>query len=152
MSLFCCDFFRTCNLIISDIFRMSIVIFAFFSEFEKEINTMTLRERIKELCKEKKVSLNKAETDCGFAKGYFSKLDKSTPNSANLQKIADYFGRNVDYLLTGEEKEITVPEQADLWIAIRKDKKLLEALEKYMSLSDKKKKHVIDTIDVLSEE
>lgn len=113
---------------------------------------MTLRERIKELCKEKKVSLNKAETDCGFAKGYFSKLDKSTPNSANLQKIADYFGRNVDYLLTGEEKEITVPEQADLWIAIRKDKKLLEALEKYMSLSDKKKKHVIDTIDVLSEE
>nr|DAG30639.1 MAG TPA: hypothetical protein [Caudoviricetes sp.] len=32
MSLFCCDFFRTCNFIISDIFRMSIVIFAFFSE------------------------------------------------------------------------------------------------------------------------
>ena len=55
------------------------------------------------------------------------------------------------YLSTGEE-EIPVTEQADLWIAIRKDKKLLEALEKYMSLSDKKKKHVIDTIDVLSEE
>lgn len=112
---------------------------------------MALRERIKELCKKKRVSLNKAETDCGFAKGYFSKLDKSTPNSANLQKIADYFKVSVDYLLTGEEKEIPLPAQADLWISIRNDKELLNALEKYMQLSGRKKKHVLDTIDVLSE-
>lgn len=130
---------------------MSIVIFAFFSEFKKGNENMALRERIKELCKKKRVSLNKAETDCGFAKGYFSKLDKSTPNSANLQKIADYFKVSVDYLLTGEEKEIPLPAQADLWISIRNDKELLNALEKYMKLSDRKKKHVLDTIDVLSE-
>ena len=80
------------------------------------------------------------------------KKGKYTPKQDKLQLIADYFGVTLDYLVSGEEKEITVPEQTDLWIAIRKDKKLLEALEKYMSLSDKKKKHVIDTIDVLSEE
>nr|DAO83787.1 MAG TPA: Repressor protein CI [Caudoviricetes sp.] len=79
------------------------------------------------------------------------KKGKYTPKQDKLQLIADYFGVTLDYLVNGEEKEITVPEQTDLWIAIRKDKKLLEALEKYMSLSDKKKKHVIDTIDVLSE-
>nr|DAI62988.1 MAG TPA: hypothetical protein [Caudoviricetes sp.]DAW04872.1 MAG TPA: hypothetical protein [Caudoviricetes sp.]DAZ38796.1 MAG TPA: hypothetical protein [Caudoviricetes sp.]DAZ46343.1 MAG TPA: hypothetical protein [Caudoviricetes sp.] len=33
MSLFCCDFFRTFKYIIRDIFRMSIIIFAIFSEF-----------------------------------------------------------------------------------------------------------------------
>ena len=80
------------------------------------------------------------------------KKGKYTPKQDKLQLIADYFGVTLDYLVSGEEKEITVPEQTDLWIAIRNDKKLLEALEKYMSLSDKKKKHVIDTIDVLSEE
>lgn len=79
------------------------------------------------------------------------KKGKYTPKQDKLQLIADYFGVTLDYLVSGEEKEVSMPEQADLWIAIRKDKKLLEALEKYMNLSDKKKKHVIDTIDVLSE-
>ena len=46
----------------------------------------------------------KSEDDCGFARGYLSKLDKSKPSSDNLQKIADYLGVTVDYLLTGEEK------------------------------------------------
>ena len=44
---------------------------------------MTLRERVKMLCKEQKTSLNALETECGFAKGYASKLDKSTPNAEN---------------------------------------------------------------------
>ena len=112
---------------------------------------MTLRERIKDLCKSNGISLNKLEKDCGFATGYLSKLDKSTPNSSKLQIVADHLHVSLDYLLTGKEKEIPLSAQVDLWISIRNDKELLNALEKYMKLSDKKKKHVIDTIDVLSE-
>ena len=33
------------------------------------------------------------------------KNGKSTPSNSNLQKIADYFGVSVDYLMTGKEKE-----------------------------------------------
>ncbi len=66
---------------------------------------MTLREIIKELCKKRGLSVNKLEEELGFAKGYVSKLDKSTPNSLKLQKIADYFGITLDYLMTGKEKE-----------------------------------------------
>lgn len=33
------------------------------------------------------------------------KNGKSTPSASNLQKIADYFGVSVEYLMTGEEKE-----------------------------------------------
>ena len=62
-----------------------------------------MRERIKELCKKNGVSLNKLEDELGFAKGYMSKLDKSTPNAVKIQKIADYFGVSVDYLMTGNE-------------------------------------------------
>lgn len=75
---------------------------------------------------------------------------KYTPKQDKLQLIADYFGVTLDYLVNGEEKETTLPEQADLWIAIRHDKELLNALEKYMKLSGEKKKHVLDTIDMLS--
>lgn len=52
----------------------------------------TLREKIKELCKEKGVSMRKVENDLGFGAGYLSKLDKSSPTSANLNLISDYFG------------------------------------------------------------
>lgn len=33
------------------------------------------------------------------------KNGKSTPSTANMQKIADYFNVSIDYLMTGEEKE-----------------------------------------------
>lgn len=76
----------------------------------------------------------------------------STPKQDKLMKIADYLGVSVDYLMTGEGKEPSLSDQADLWMAIRHDKELLNALEKYIELSDRKKKHVIETINVLSEE
>lgn len=114
---------------------------------------MTLRERIKMLCKQRGTSLNKVETECGFAKGYLSKLDKSTPNMAYLQKIAECFGVTTDYLLTGEEKQSEFsPEQAELDLKISQDMELKEALKKYFSLSDTKKKHIIEMIELLSKE
>ena len=114
---------------------------------------MTLRERVKILCKEQKTSLNALETECGFAKGYASKLDKSTPNAENLRKIANYFNVSVDYLMTGKEDlegDIS-DESAHLIAQIRKDTELPDALKKYFGLSDAKKKHVVELINLLSE-
>lgn len=67
-------------------------------------NVMTLKERIVGLCKRENIPISKLEKELGFAGGYISKLDKSTPNSAKLQKIAEYFGVTLDYLMTGKEK------------------------------------------------
>lgn len=69
---------------------------------------MSTKDRIKELCAKNKISVNKLETDLGFGTGYVSKLDKSTPNTAKIQKIADYFNVSIDYLLTGEENSFIV--------------------------------------------
>ena len=63
---------------------------------------MDLKDRIKELCKERGISVSKLERDCGFSNGYISKLDKSTPNTKKIQTIADYFGVSLDFLTTGE--------------------------------------------------
>lgn len=64
---------------------------------------MTLRDTIKDLCKNKGVSVNKLESDLGFAKGYVSKLDKSIPNSAKLNSISEYFNVSLDFLMNGKE-------------------------------------------------
>lgn len=111
---------------------------------------MTLRDTIKKLCKDNSISVNKLEGDLAFAKGYISKLDKSTPNSAKLQKIADYFGVSLDYLMTGSDSKYS-DEDALLDVRISEDTELKEAIKKYYSLDDRKKKHVIELIDLLNE-
>lgn len=40
------------------------------------------------------------------AKGYLSKLGKSNPNAKTLQKMADYFGVSVKFILTGEQESM----------------------------------------------
>ena len=54
---------------------------------------MTLKERVKSLCKERGVSMNQTETDLGFGKGYISKLGSSKPNTEKLNRMAEYFWR-----------------------------------------------------------
>lgn len=70
---------------------------------------MNTKERIKELCKKNKISVNKLETDLGFGTGYVSKLNKSTPNVKKIKLIADYFHVSVDYLMTGEDNRTDAP-------------------------------------------
>ena len=50
-----------------------------------------LYERIKELCKEKGVTVSQMERDLGFAKGSISKIDKHKPSIDKIVKIAEYF-------------------------------------------------------------
>ena len=65
---------------------------------------MSIKERVKDLCKRKGISLNKLEQEIGVASGYLSKLDN--PGIKTVKLIADYFNVSVDYLMTGEEKEV----------------------------------------------
>lgn len=114
---------------------------------------METREIIKKLCKNQGISVNKLETDLGFGTGYVSKLGKSTPNVKKIKSIADYFNVSVDYLMTGKEneKEQYSSEMAMLLRKIRNDKEMSQALIKYFGLSEEKKKHVVDMINMLSE-
>lgn len=69
---------------------------------------MTVLERIKQLCREKKnISITTLEQRLGFSNGSLSKA-KDIPSSRIMQ-IADYLEVSVDYLMTGEEKENKMP-------------------------------------------
>ena len=66
---------------------------------------MTPNERIKQLCKEKGIAVSKLEKDLGFANAYILQMNPETVQHGRIQKIADYFGVTVDYLMTGETPE-----------------------------------------------
>jgi transcriptional regulator with XRE-family HTH domain len=60
---------------------------------------MTLKDKIKLLCKIHGTSMNKIEKELGFASGYISKLGNSKPNSEYMNRIAERFSVTTDFLL-----------------------------------------------------
>lgn len=59
-------------------------------------------ERVKAICKERKIPLSKMEKDLGYANGYISQLKKGVFPADRLQAISKYLGVTQDYLLDGD--------------------------------------------------
>lgn len=106
---------------------------------------MNTVERVKDLCKQRKISIHKLELECGFANGYIGQLRKGTLPDDRLGKIAEY-------LRTGEEERLILSEQADLWIKVRNDKRLLHSLKTFFELSDEQQKYVLGLINLFKGE
>lgn len=62
-------------------------------------------ERVKAICKERKIPISKMERDLGYANGYIGQLKKSVFPADRLQDISEYLGASAEYLLNGEEKK-----------------------------------------------
>lgn len=60
-------------------------------------------ERVKSICKEKKIPISKLERDLGYSNGYIGQLRKGVFPTDRLLDIANYLNVSTDYLLTGEE-------------------------------------------------
>ena len=61
-------------------------------------------ERVKALCKERKIPISKLERDLGYSNGYIGQLRKGTFPDDRLKEIAQYLSVSIDYLMTGEDK------------------------------------------------
>lgn len=110
---------------------------------------MTLKERIKTLCKENGITVNKLEKTLGFGTGYVAKLDNSTPNTAKIQLIADFFNVSLDYLMNGKEPEYSI-EMATIDVELSNmNDRLKEYALKLANLSIEKQNHVMELIDFL---
>lgn len=112
---------------------------------------MEVIDRISSLCKERGMSVSALEKELEFSNGSLAKA-KDIPSSRILE-ISEYFNVPMNWIMTGKEPEFDKygVESARLVAKIRNDSGLTQALEKYFELSDKKKKHVIELINLLSE-
>lgn len=61
--------------------------------------------RIRQLCKENGISMRRLERDNEFGNGLVSKWSHSSPSVSYLQKVANYFGVSINYLLGEKEVE-----------------------------------------------
>ena len=65
-------------------------------------------ERVKKICKERKIPISKLERDLGYANGYIGQLRKGVFPADRLSDIASYLDVSSDYLLTGENSESSI--------------------------------------------
>ena len=66
---------------------------------------MNCVERVKALCKERKIPISKLEKDLGFANGYIGQLRKGVLPADRLLIVADYFGVSVAYLMNDDAEK-----------------------------------------------
>ena len=66
---------------------------------------MTSVDRVKKICKARKIPISKLEKDLGFANGYIGQLRKGVFPDDRLVAIASYLDLSADYLLYGENEE-----------------------------------------------
>lgn len=112
-------------------------------------------ERFAKILNDKGITPYRVHKDTGIATATLSdwKNGKSTPKQDKLKKIAEYFGVTVDYLMTGEDSHFDKFSEENAYLVgkIRNDTELNKALLKYFALSDVKKKHIVELINLLSE-
>jgi len=60
---------------------------------------------IKDLCKEKGISISKLEKTLNIGNGAIAKSTSNYMRSDRLKAIADYFGVTMEYLMTGKDQE-----------------------------------------------
>ena len=84
-------------------------------------------DKYKELCDKNQVSCSKAAADMGLSNSTPTRWKKtgSTPDTATLQKVSEYFDVPIEFLISGETnaKEKPVPNEDEL------DKMLINLLK-----------------------
>lgn len=98
-------------------------------------------ERVKAICKERKIAISRLEKDLGFANGYIGQLRKGTFPAERLADIAAYLSVSNEYLLTGAEKENSPTEQT----LDEGTQKLIDAI---LDLPPEKQKALADLIGI----
>lgn len=83
---------------------------------------MNLRDRIKELSSQRKVSVAELERTLGFGNGSISKWNKQSPSTEKLMKVANYFNVSTDYLLGRSDDKYDLSPQEKIDIGIEAEK------------------------------
>ena len=111
---------------------------------------MNCVERVKQICKERKIPISKLEKDLGFSNGYVGQLKKGSFPAERLSKIADYLSLSPQYLMYGEEPApdpvLTSRDERDIEKILARTKEQLLSQEGLMFDGDPASPEAIDSI------
>lgn len=110
---------------------------------------MNTVERIKSICKERKIAISVLERECGFSNGYIGQLRKGSMPDDRLRKVAEYLKLSVDFLSTGKVNEFSEESaiiDAQLTMC---DNVTKEYLLKLVNLPKEKQEQIFNLIDML---
>lgn len=118
----------------------------------KRAERLAAYERFYNELQKKNITPYKVSKDTCIATATLSDWKKGTsmPKKDKIDTISNYLGISSDYIIYGSERNLS-DEDAILDARISEDAELKEAIKKYYSLDDRKKKHVIELITLLSE-
>ena len=103
---------------------------------------MNLYDKILVLCNERGVSVASVEKACGMSHGVIRRWNKQAPSADRLQRVAEYFGVTISYLLgdaNNRKGEYYVDPEVSLMVQQLKDRpelKILFDASKDMSQED----------------
>lgn len=86
---------------------------------------MTSVEKVKAVCKERKIPISKLEKDLGFANGYVGQLRKGVFPADRLLSISQYLDIPIEYFInetTEEQKESPTGETGEAKKLLTRDK------------------------------
>lgn len=110
---------------------------------------MTVLERIKALCREKKnISITVLEQELGYSNGSLAKA-KDIPSS-RIMEIANYLGVSMDYLMVGRTNSIVETVKTDVELSLMEDRLKAYAL-KLAKLPKDKQVQIMSLIDMLED-
>lgn len=102
-------------------------------------------DRVLELCKKNGISVARLERECGFGNGYLKRLKSGMLPADRAQKIADFFGVSMNWLILGEEPTIQYLQMSSserqTWAKYKQlsaeGRSILDAVLKYISDAEK---------------
>lgn len=110
---------------------------------------MTVLERIKALCREKKnISITVLEQELGYSNGSLAKA-KDIPSS-RIMEISHYLGVSMDYLMSGRTNSIIETAKTDVELSLMEDRLKAYAL-KLAKLPKDKQAQIMSLIDMLED-
>lgn len=87
-------------------------------------------ERVKKICKERKIPISRLEKDLGYSNGYVGQLRKGIFPSDRLIEISKYLGVSEKFLMTGtDENGLTENDNKDIAKDLENIKRKLSSKE-----------------------
>ena len=116
---------------------------------------MSRYEKIKNLCKERGITITGLERELGFAKGSISKIDKNQPSYDRLEKLANYFGLPIEFFSEVQNfahpKEYYDPETLEMAQALYDDPELRALMKAAMSVNKDSISSLTDLLHTMKE-